>query len=165
MTVEAAFRAIAWNCIGQLQDNRNRLLQGYDPELVHQMRVAVRRLRSALGLFAAAAPGIKDATVTAELRWLVGELGPARDWDVFLGEMLPQVISALPREEGLVWLQQQAEKICCEKREQACAAAAGQRYNEIMLRLRAWLWRAPWRTTEVAEDLEMPVPAFAAQML
>jgi inorganic triphosphatase YgiF len=165
MTVDGAFRAIAWNCIGQLQDNRSRLQQGYDPELVHQMRVAVRRLRSALGLFAAAAPGIEDAGVTAELRWLVGELGPARDWDVFLGEMLPPVIAALPGEEGLAWLQRQADKVCLEKREQACAAAAGQRYSEIMLRLGAWLWRAPWRTTAVAADLDMPVPVFAAQML
>jgi inorganic triphosphatase YgiF len=165
MTVDEAFRAIVWNCIGQLQDNRNRLRQGYDTELVHQMRVAVRRLRSALSLFAAAAPGIKDAELIAELRWLVGELGPARDWDVFLGEMLPPVIAALPGEEGLVWLRQQAEKNCREKREQACVAAAGQRYNKIMLRLGAWLWRAPWRTTAVAADLDMPVSVFTSQML
>jgi len=165
MTVDAAFRAIAWNCIDQLQDNRNRLLLGYDPELVHQMRVAVRRLRSALGLFAAAAPGIQNAVLAAELRWLVGELGPARDWDVFLGETLPPVVEALPGEEGLVWLQRQAAKACLEKHEQACAAAAGQRYDEIMLRLGAWLWRAPWRTTTFAADLDMPVPVFAARML
>ncbi|BAN36189.1 adenylate cyclase [Sulfuricella denitrificans skB26] len=165
MTVNEAFHAIAWNCIDQLQGNRNRLLQGYDPELIHQMRVAVRRLRSALGLFAAAAPGIQDAVLTEALRWLVGELGPARDWDVFLGEMLPPVVMALPEEEGLVWLQRQAENICREKREQACVAAAGQRYNEIMLRLGAWLWRAPWRTSEVATDLDMPVSVFAAKML
>ncbi len=165
MVVEEAFLAIAWSCIGQLQDNRNRLLQGYDPELVHQMRVAVRRLRSALGLFAVAAPGIKDAAVITELRWLVGELGPARDWDVFLGEILPPVIAAMPGEDGLAWLQHQAKKICREKREQAGAAATGQRYNEIMLRLGAWLWRAPWRTTESTAALEMPVQAFAAQML
>ena len=79
--------------------------------------------------------------------------------------MLPPVIAALPGEEGLARLQRQAGRICLEKREQACAAAAGQRYHEIMLRLGAWLWRAPWRTAEVAEDLETQVAAFAAQML
>lgn len=165
MTVDAAFRAIAWNCIGQLQDNQSRLLQGYDPELVHQMRVAVRRLRSALGLFAAAAPGIRDAGLIEDLRWLASQLGAARDWDVFLGEILPPVIAALPDEEGLAGLQRQAEKICREKREQACLAAAGQRYNEIMLRLGAWLWRAPWRTTIATAGLDRPVPVFAARML
>lgn len=165
MTVDAAFRAIAWNCIGQLQDNQSRLRQGYDPELVHQMRVAVRRLRSALSLFAAAAPGIKNAGLIEGLRGLVSHLGPARDWDVFLGEMLPPVIAALPGEKGLIRLQRQADKICREKREQACVAATGQRYIEIMLRLGAWLWRAPWRTTAVAADLDMPVSVFAAKML
>jgi CHAD domain-containing protein len=44
-------------------------------------------------------------------------------------------------------------------------AAAGQRYNEIMLRLGAWLWRAPWRTTAVVADLDLPVSVFAARML
>lgn len=165
MTVDAAFCAIVWNCIDQLQDNQNRLLQGYAPELVHQMRVAVRRLRCALGLFAAAAPGIEDAGLMEGLRWLVSQLGPARDWDVFVGEMLPPVVAALPGEKGLARLQRLAAKVCLEKREQACVAAAGQRYNEIMLKLGAWLWRAPWRTTAVAADLDMPVSVFAAQML
>jgi CHAD domain-containing protein len=103
--------------------------------------------------------------VTEDLRWFVGELGPARDWDVFLGEILPPVMAVMPEEKGLVWLQRQAERICREKREQACAAAAGQRYNEIMLSLGAWLWRAPWRTAEVAADLDRPLPVFAAKML
>ena len=165
MTVDAAFRAIAWNCISQLQDNQSRLTQGYDPELVHQMRVALRRLRSALCLFSAAAPGIKDTDLNQGLRWLASQLGAARDWDVFLGEILPPVSAALPAEAGLIRLQQQAEKICREKREQARAVAAGQRCNEIILRLGAWLWRAPWRTTAAAADLEMPVSVFAAQML
>lgn len=165
MTVDEAFRTIAWNCIDQLQDNQNRLRQGYDPELVHQMRVAVRRLRSAISLFAVAAPGIKDAGLIEGLRWLAAQLGLARDWDVFIGEMLPPVVAALPGEEGLIWLQQQAEKIRSEKREQACVAATGQRYHEIMLRLGAWLWRAPWRITAVVADLDMPVSIFAAQML
>ena len=165
MAVDAAFRTIAWNCIAQLQDNQNRLLQGYDPELIHQMRVAVRRLRSALSLFAAAAPGLKDSDLNKGLRWLLSQLGPARDWDVFLGEILPPVIAAFPAEESLLRLQQQGELICREKREQACMLAAGPLYNELLLRLCAWLWRAPWRTAAAVAKLDMPVSVFAAKML
>lgn len=161
MTVDAAFRAIAWNCIGQLQDNQARLLQGYDPELIHQMRVAVRRLRSALNLFGVAAPGVRDAALAAELRWLVGELGPARDWDVFLGETLPPVIKALPHDAGLGRLQQAADRLCQAARERACAAAASQRYYRLLLTLGRWLWR---ETTEVA-GLNQPLAAYAAAML
>ncbi len=168
MTVDAAFRAIAWNCIGQLQDNQGRLQQGYDPELIHQMRVAVRRLRSALNLFGAAAPGIRDAALTAELRWLVGELGPARDWDVFLGETLPPVIEALPQDAGLGQLQQAADRLCQAARERACAAAASPRYHRLLLTLGRWLWREPWRETAEAAglaQLDQPLAAYAAAML
>ena len=168
MTVDAAFRAIAWNCIDQLQDNQGRLLQGYDPELIHQMRVAVRRLRSALNLFGAAAPGIKDAALIAELRWLVGELGPARDWDVFLGETLPPVIEALPQEAGLAQLQEAADQLCQAARERACAAATSPRYHRLLLTLGSWLWREPWRDAAeaaVLAQLDQPLAAFAAAML
>lgn len=168
MTVDAAFRAIAWNCIGQLQDNQGRLLQGYDPELIHQMRVAVRRLRSALNLFGAAAPGIKDAALTAELRWLVGELGPARDWDVFLGETLPPIVEALPQDAGLARLRQAADRLCRAARERACAAADSPRYHRLLLTLGSWLWREPWRETAEAAglaQLDQPLATFAAAML
>ncbi len=168
MTVDAAFRAIAWNCIGQLQDNQSRLREGYDPELIHQMRVAVRRLRSALNLFGAAVPGIKDAALTAELRWLVGELGPARDWDVFLGETLPTIVEALPQDAGLARLQQEADRLCQAARERACTAAASPRYHGLLLTLGRWLWREPWRDTAEAAglaQLDQPLAAFAASML
>lgn len=166
MSVDEVFRAIAWNCLGQLQDNQSRLLRGYEPEYIHQMRVAVRRLRSALSLFAVAAPGIRDAALIGELRWLVGELGPARDWDVFLAEMLPPVSAALPgEEEGLSRLRQQADRICRAKREQARTAATGRHYNELILKLGGWLSRAPWRTAATAVELDQPAAVFAAAVL
>ncbi|MGE5027087.1 MAG: CHAD domain-containing protein [Betaproteobacteria bacterium] len=168
MTVEAAFRAIAWNCIGQLQDNQSRLQHGYDPEAIHQMRVAVRRLRSALNLFGAAAPGIRDAMLIGELRWLVGELGAARDWDVFLSQTLPPVAEALPQDAGLVRLRQAAARLCRKAHQQAAAAAASPRYHRLLLMLGRWLWRAPWRdAAEAAElaQLDQPLVDYAAAML
>lgn len=165
MTVNEAFRTIAWNCIGQLQDNQSRLLQGYDPELIHQMRVAVRRLRSAFNLFGAAVPGIKDAALTAELHWLIGELGSARDWDVFLSETLPPVIEALPQDAGLVWLKKAADQLCQVAREQACTAAVSPRYHRLLLLLGSWLWRESWREASELAQLDQPLAAFAAVML
>jgi CHAD domain-containing protein len=57
---------------------------GKNPEDLHQMRVATRRLRSVLNR---AAPILDPAWVTemrSELAWLGGELGPARDLDVLI---------------------------------------------------------------------------------
>jgi triphosphatase len=59
-----------------------------NPEPVHQMRVAVRRLRSALWVFrrAAAAPDAAQLfrALGKDLKDLASILGGARDWDVFL---------------------------------------------------------------------------------
>ncbi len=56
---------------------------GASGEPVHQMRVAVRRLRSALAVFDRAAGGPSFDRLQGELRELAAALGRARDWDVF----------------------------------------------------------------------------------
>ncbi|GAA2800911.1 hypothetical protein GCM10019017_53320 [Streptomyces showdoensis] len=65
------------------------------PDAVHRMRVASRRLRSALTTYRK----VLDRTVTdpvgEELKWLAGELGAARDEEV-LGERLAARIDELP---------------------------------------------------------------------
>jgi CHAD domain-containing protein len=53
-----------------------------EPDSVHQMRVASRRLRSALGSFGAVVSRPQTAHLAAELRWLSGVLGAARDAEV-----------------------------------------------------------------------------------
>ena len=60
---------------------------GNDPEDLHQLRVAARRLRSVLRT---AAPLLDRAWVDeirSELAWLGGELGPARDLDVLIADL------------------------------------------------------------------------------
>jgi inorganic triphosphatase YgiF len=87
-SVGEAFEASMRNCLGHLLDNQAAALAGADPEGIHQMRVAVRRLRSALRFFRKAIEKPERKALEAELRWLASELGPARDWDVFAGETL-----------------------------------------------------------------------------
>jgi CHAD domain-containing protein len=55
----------------------------YDPEHVHQMRVATRRMRAALRLFGSVLPP-EASPLDEELKWIAGQLGPARDLDVQL---------------------------------------------------------------------------------
>ncbi|MET0864395.1 MAG: CYTH and CHAD domain-containing protein [Nakamurella sp.] len=62
-----------------------------EPDGVHKMRVATRRLRSALATFRP----LLDRTVTDplrdELKWIAGELGGARDAEVLRTRLLEQV--------------------------------------------------------------------------
>jgi len=62
---------------------------GDDPEALHQMRVATRRLRAALRLFAEVLPP-EAATLNTELRWLAGVLGQVRDLDVQIDRLHAQ---------------------------------------------------------------------------
>ena len=72
--------------------------EGADPEGVHQMRVAVRRMRAAVK-----ASGEPDlAPVQAELRWLGGILGRIRDLDVLLGHLREQAADLDSAEQAAV---------------------------------------------------------------
>jgi inorganic triphosphatase YgiF len=90
-----AFQAAALNCLAHLQANEaGVLLPGPeggvpDPEFVHQARVALRRLRTGLRLFRAHLPRRFVAHWAAEWKTLAGQLGDARNWDVFATERLP----------------------------------------------------------------------------
>src|SRR5581483_2518796 len=68
--------------LAHLQANEAGALQSDDPEFVHQMRVALRRMRSALSLFSDLIGGEGKEPIRHELRWLTRELDAARNWDV-----------------------------------------------------------------------------------
>ena len=57
---------------------------GEDIESLHQMRVATRRMRAGLEMFAAVLP-VRAARLRAELGWLAALLGDVRDLDIQLG--------------------------------------------------------------------------------
>jgi CHAD domain-containing protein len=68
---------------------------GVDPENVHKLRVATRRLRSDLHSFKSLLDLARVDPVRAELRWLGGVVGAVRDIDV-LTARLTENIDALP---------------------------------------------------------------------
>ncbi|MFE9703024.1 CHAD domain-containing protein [Streptomyces sp. NPDC005930] len=67
------------------------------PDAVHQMRVACRRLRSCLRSYRSVLDRRVTDPVRAELRWLAGELGVARDQEV-LSERIGAALGELPDE-------------------------------------------------------------------
>ena len=60
---------------------------GADPEFVHEMRVAVRRMRAVLKTGGATALGAPAQRLREELRWFGGVLGEVRDLDVLLDHL------------------------------------------------------------------------------
>jgi triphosphatase len=138
------------------------------PEGVHQLRVAARRARSALKVFRPVARSPLLTRVEAGLKAVAGALGPARDWDVFLGGIAAELEAALGDDpaaaRGLAWLRTAA----LARRAAAYAALdaelASPAFRLLMLDMAAaaaGLW------TEEAERAEAGAPLrdFASALL
>jgi triphosphatase len=100
ISAAAAFRQIVVTELGCLIANQPAARAG-DAEGIHQMRVGIRRLRSALILFAPYLAEEATERFQAELQRMGRIFGEARDWDVFCLEALP---SALDEAENIGWI-------------------------------------------------------------
>ncbi|MGI4954432.1 MAG: CHAD domain-containing protein [Janthinobacterium lividum] len=66
------------------------------PEPVHQMRVAIRRLRAALSIFRPVSTCPALLALAEPLKDCAAQLGQARDWDVFLDGAGARLAAAFP---------------------------------------------------------------------
>ena len=136
------------------------VLEAGDPEGIHQLRVSLRRLRSAL-LFLKPHLGSRADALNREARRALKRLGPARDLDVFLLETLPAVIDANPGVSSLPRLRDAAR----ERRDAAHASARtlilGRRFNRFVLDL----LHVAHGGELVARDADAPLPAAARRRL
>ena len=82
--MDEAIGGVLRNCLSQFTGNFPALESGDAIEAVHQMRVAMRRLRSALTLFSRLFPCPEFHALRADSRQIGVVLGVARDWDVFV---------------------------------------------------------------------------------
>ncbi|WP_332675647.1 CYTH and CHAD domain-containing protein [Aromatoleum sp.] len=86
-----AFRALAFSCVRQWQANAAGAAVDGDPEFVHQLRVALRRLRSLLSLFAPALPAEFVAEWRSRLKENADRFTEVRELDVLHDEILAPV--------------------------------------------------------------------------
>ncbi len=168
ITLEDGMRDSLRACMRQWFANQSPALDGRDIEGVHQMRVALRRLRSALTFFRDLIPDPPLESFKDDARWVASSLGPARDWDVFFAETLPPAMNSMIGDAGLRAL----EKAAGERREQgyetARVAITSPRYTAFALRISGWIEQAGWRagmTSELEERLAAPMSQHATRLL
>ena len=90
-STEQALKKVIQHCLQHLLPNSTAIAsQQFNSEHVHQARVAIRRLRSALKTFSSWSQHI-DLTWQNELANLFRELGTSRDLSMFYEELLPQL--------------------------------------------------------------------------
>ena len=151
MSSRTAFKRIAWECLHHLQGNQAMVLHGEDIEGVHQMRVALRRLRSAMTVFRSIAGGESVPELLTDLRWITATLGKARDLDVFLEQTLPPMLVQLHDHAGLLHLQKKAQNARGRAYREVRAALGSQRYQRMLLALGAWLENERWRNADTPD--------------
>jgi len=137
-------------------------------EPVHQMRVALRRLRACLSVFRRAVGCPAVDAVAAEARHLAALLGPARDWDVFCAETGAAVIDAFAEDRAVHRLLAAAER----RRADAYAALAAflnsGEFRCLGIRLATLVGGTAWQaelSPEQKEILAGDMTEFAARVL
>ena len=162
----AAFRQIALAELEHLQGNLNGSIHSENPEYIHQMRVATRRLRAALRLFSPCLPASLAAELVPELRILTTRLGQARDLDVLLTEIAAPVMLALPDEPRLAQLTGAVTDRHFSARAAAVRHLQSVAYGQLVLRATALLHRPPFDlTSDVATGASETLAGFAVARL
>ena len=100
MSTGKAFQVIGRSILRHVVDNESAVRKG-DSEGVHQMRVGLRKLRAAISIFAELVDDRQTERIESEIIWMTGELGPARDLDVYIKTRIEPLRKLGPRKHGL----------------------------------------------------------------
>jgi CHAD domain-containing protein len=138
MTTAEALRAVVRHGLGIAVANADALRNAPASEHVHQARVALRRMRSAVRLFDPRGADL-PAPLVKELRWLAQRLGRARDWDVLADTTLPAILeSAALGDEPARALSRAARRSRNAALVRAVDAVSSRRYSDLVLNLARW---------------------------
>ena len=131
-----ALRVVIAHGLSVLTANIEMLLRYDDPEYVHQSRVALRRVRSAIRLFDREHRDMPQS-LADELRWFARTLGEARDWDVLTDETLPPLTEGIGIDAAKP-LFAKADRRRRQARENIREAARSARYAALVLKGERW---------------------------
>jgi CHAD domain-containing protein len=173
-TTSDGFAAVAAHLAGVLVHHASLVEIGGKLEPVHQMRVALRRLRSAMLLFrrAVGCPALDETTEA--LRLLGKMLGPARDWDVFATGTGTAIGAAFPDDPGIAALLAAASRKRVESYHSLVTYLAGAEWRALGITLAELALTRPWLHvgSDSAEDAarreelqQRKLHAFAARAL
>ncbi len=123
---------------------------GEDPEELHDMRVAARRIRAAIKIFEEVLPvrarGFRDT-----LKWVAGALGAVRDLDVQLGHLETWISDAAPEDrEPLGALRAVLEERRKKARKAMLRTLDSRRYERFVVSFGSFLQKGPSRRAAAA---------------
>ena len=163
-----AFRLIAESALSQVGANAAVLARARRPEALHQMRVGLRRLRAAIALFGPMLADNGQAGVKAELKWITGELGPARDLDVFLNDSYRPMLEPHRDWPELAGLGHTLREARTKAYDRAQAAVTSSRFGVLTHDVAAWIGMGEWTTATGPKQTALrarPIGRLAPELL
>ncbi|QDZ00860.1 CHAD domain-containing protein [Nitratireductor mangrovi] len=167
-SLDDALASILGASLRHLLENKPAAIDGRDPEGVHQVRVALRRLRAILKVMAKAIGAPEAAVFGRDARWLASQHGDARNWDVFLCETIYAVERSCPEGGDFNALRDAASRQREGGYAKARAALADPRAQRFQLMLARWIERRSWgfaAPEQALSTLKAPAGGFAATVL
>jgi triphosphatase len=166
--LDDAFATILRSCLRHLLDSLPAAEDGRNPEGIHQLRVSLRRLRSALDLMRSVGSLSKLESLRSDARWLAQNVSTARDWDIFQTETLPTIAKACSSVVGFDALGEATEKRRGAAYAKARFVLVDRRCSSFVIELGGWIEARGWRGDLVTEDLRQlaePTINFASRIL
>ncbi|HEY5720202.1 MAG TPA: CHAD domain-containing protein [Gammaproteobacteria bacterium] len=167
-TVSVAFATVLAHNFARLQAWEPAAREGADPEGVHQVRVSLRRLRSACSTFGVAVPKRATRAWRQRMRELAGALGTARDLDVLRDEVLAPLAEHLPL-PGAAAFGAAVARARADAQGAVLAMLDGSDYADFKAGFPGWVaareWERAVRARPRRQRLRLPVEGFAAELL
>jgi CHAD domain-containing protein/adenylate cyclase class IV len=146
--------------LGRLLWNEPGSRLGIDSEHVHDMRVAARRLRTALEVVASGYPDTVREDFETDLRWIGRRLGRVRDLDVALDRLVEMERDAASFERpALRIFRQSLEVRRAGRRLRLVERLDSERFGVFLVKARTWIEAGPPGAATVPEGV---MPAYAA---
>jgi len=156
MPCDTAFRVVARRCLVSLTADHEATCKG-DPVALHQMRIALTRLRTALSFFSPMVDDSKRERIGRELKWVNANLGAVRDLDVAIerlkaiNKQQPQAASNNPS-----WDAQRAAN-----HRRLARALRSARYRRLIEGTSRWIENGPWSIERGAQAAKQRASAIA----
>ena len=154
-TTAGTLRRVVAHGLAVLTANIEMLLRYDDPEYVHQSRVALRRVRSAIRLFDREHRDVPQS-LADELQWFARTLGKARDWDVLADETLPSLAEGIGVDAMKIAGCESECNGAGEAREKIRKAARSARYAALVLNGERWCMTPAPAGAELLADAAAP---------
>jgi triphosphatase len=141
------------DCQRHMIANQAAVEVGKAPEGAHQMRVALRRMRTAISILQRQIGSPTLRILALEAKWLASTLGTVRNWDVLVTDTIVQIESHCPDPQAFEALRESVEPHRVSGYASLRDLFAGQRYNRFLLMLGRTVERRAWRNDIASASL------------